>query len=79
MTNLGGLFGKAMQRTDSATQSSGLVVVVSPNSIVRNSLKGLLGVYKPLGGKMAVADTLVDANHLIERFHEHTDAVAASA
>lgn len=68
-SNVFSAFGKAVERSeahmDKSTQELGLVVVVSQDLIVRSTLSTLLGMYRKIGEKLALANSLEEARRII--------------
>lgn len=62
-------FSKAMNRgeehLDGHEKEPGVIVVVSKNGIIRSSLTSMMGMYKQMGERIAVADTLPQAQAII--------------
>ena len=65
-------FSRAAKRSDqhmnASPKSAGLVVIVSTNPIILNTLSTLLGIYRVLGDQISVATNQQDARQRIERF-----------
>jgi|GEM_PF-2697469 hypothetical protein len=65
-------FSRAAKRSDqhmsASAKSAGLVVIVSTNPIILNTLSTLLGIYRVLGDQISVATNQQDARQRIERF-----------
>ncbi|MEM6282312.1 MAG: hypothetical protein AAF787_08985 [Chloroflexota bacterium] len=79
--NIGKAFDRAMNRTDEHREENegkeaGLVVIISTNPIIRNSLSSMLTIYKGLGETIALANTTEDALRKIEQFRAERDVAA---
>lgn len=87
MPNLFGLdvnkaFGRAFNRTEEhmeqSDQDSGMVVIVSKNPIIRNSLSAMLRVYDGLGDRLALANTVDEGLQLIANFRHRDERVLSA-
>ncbi len=75
-------FDRAANRSDEHKSSTGkepgLVVIVTSNPIIRNSLSTMLTLYQGMGSQLAVANTLQDAQTAIDAYRRG-QSVAATA
>ncbi len=76
-------FGKAMNRGDEHLEGKenepGIIVIVSKNPIIRGSLASMMQVYKKMGDRIALADTLQDAQNTVEAYREGAVPTLVSA
>ena len=65
-------FSRAAKRSDQhmseSAKSAGLVVIVSTNPIILNTLSTLLNLYRVLGNQISIAATQPQARQRIDRF-----------
>lgn len=65
-------FSRAAKRSDQhmseSSKSAGLVVIVSTNPIILNTLSTLLNLYRVLGNQISIAATQQQARQRIDRF-----------
>ncbi|MFZ4828057.1 MAG: hypothetical protein ACOYLB_11940 [Phototrophicaceae bacterium] len=65
-------FSRAAKRSDhhmsASAKSAGLVVIVSTNPIILNTLSTLLSLYRVLGNQISIASNQNEARQRIDRF-----------
>jgi hypothetical protein len=64
-------FARSEEHMEKSSHEPGMVVVVTSNPIIRNSLKSILSLHPTFGGNtLTVADTLDDAHEQIAAFRQ---------
>jgi hypothetical protein len=76
--NVNKAFGKAMGRGDEhladKENEAGIIVIVSRNPIIRGSLASMMQVYKRMGDRIALANTLDEAKQTVATYRETGNA-----
>ena len=75
-TNVQRAFQRAVERTDSHLEETqkepGLIVIVSQNQIMNNTLRSLMRMYQKMGERIAVTDNVPAAEQRIAAFRQET-------